>query len=113
MNDVGTMEAVISRWEGTGLSLRRYGAQNGISYSRLVYWRRKLRGGTARRKKAASKGTNASAELVPVRVVPDGKPSSPSPAQFTAWLANGVSIDVPAGFDEKELRSLVDILTSC
>ncbi len=112
MSDVAAMESMLKRWDESGLSLRAFGTREEIPYSRLVYWRRKLRPATTRSRKAASK-PKLKAELVPVRVVADEKPSSPAPAQLTAWLPNGVAIDVPSGFDQQELQRLVDVLASC
>lgn len=113
MSDIEANKALIKRWEESGLSLRRFGLKEGISYSRLVYWRRKLRPGTTKSKKVAATKPRAKADLVPVKVVSDETPSSPDASQLTAWLPNGVSIDVPSGFDQQELRRLVDVLVSC
>ncbi len=113
MVDATGMEAVISRWDASGLSLRRFGQKEGISYSKLVYWRQKLRGGKAGAKRTASIPAKPATDLVPVQVVPDEAPSNPSPAPFSVWLGNGVAVDVPTGFDERDLRRLVDLLTSC
>ena len=32
---------------------------------------------------------------------------------FEVWLANGVSLEVPAGLDEGELQRLVGVLSGC
>jgi hypothetical protein len=104
------MEAMLRRWEESGLSLRAFGTKEGVPYSRLMYWRRKLRPGPKKEKSAQRK---AKADLVPVKVVPDERPSDERPVQLTAWLPNGVSIDVRAGFDQLELRRLVDVVSSC
>jgi hypothetical protein len=113
MTDVVAMESMISRWETSGLSLRRFGLKEGISYSRLVYWRRKLRPGATKSKKRTPARSKAEVELVPVEVVADEKPSSSTAIQLTAWLPNGVAVDVPGGFDPQELRRLVEVLSSC
>ncbi len=113
MVDAAGMETVVSRWEGSGLSLRRFGIQEGISYSKLVYWKGKLRGGQGRGKGTSSTEQRPSADLVPVQVVPDEIPTNSSPAPFSVWLGNGIGVDVPAGFDERDLQRLVSLLTSC
>jgi len=107
------MEGVMSRWEASGLSLRRFGVKEGIPYSKLVYWRRKLRGRKAGRKKTASSRRKSTASLVPVQVVPDETPANSPVSPFSIWLGNGMALDVPAGFDEGEVRRLVDLLSSC
>jgi len=113
MSDISAMESMIRRWEDSGVSLRRFGQQEGISYSRLIYWRRKLRPGREREPAPPARPGKASSELVPVKVVVDEKRSSHVPAQLTAWLPNGVAIDVPSGFDQQELERLVEVLASC
>lgn len=113
MDETGGMEAVISRWEASGLSLRRFGAQEGISYSKLAYWRRKLRGAKAVRKRRAPAKESETSALVAVQVVADETPAAPSPSPFSIWLGNGMALDVPPGFDERELRRLLDLLSSC
>ena len=113
MTDVGAMEAMITRWESSGLSLRRFGLTEGISYSRLMYWRRKLRPSATKSKKKAPSRSKPKVELVPVEVVADEKRPTSTATQLTAWLPNGVAIDVPWGFDPQELRRLVEVLASC
>ena len=113
MSDVSGMEAMLERWEESGLSLRAFATREGIRYSRLVYWRRKLRAGPVRPKTSVPKPRKRTGELVPVKVVSDeGSPAEKS-AQLTVWLPNGVAIDVPAGFDQGELQRLVDVVSSC
>ena len=52
-------------------------------------------------------------ELVPVQIVAD-LPERPLESQpFEIWLANGVALNIAAGFDEHELRRLVDVLSAC
>ena len=113
MSDVSAMEEMLKRWEESGLNLRAFGTRDGIPYSRLVYWRRKLWPGPVKPKSSVPKPRKKAEELVPVKVVPDEKSPAEKPAQLTAWLPNGVAIDVPAGFDQGELQRLVDVVSSC
>ncbi len=112
MSDAIAMEAMLKRWEESGLSLRAFGQKEEIPYSRLVYWRRKLRPGSTRSKKPKKKSA-AKPEFVPVKVVPDEAESAPPVVQVIAWLPNGVSLDIPPGVDQQELQRLVDVLASC
>jgi hypothetical protein len=36
------MSAVLARWKSSGQSLRSFGQREGIGYSKLIYWRRRL-----------------------------------------------------------------------
>ena len=105
------MRELFARWKSSGQSLMSFGKQEGVPYSRLLYWRRKL-DGVVRRKASPVKPV-AQAKLVPVRIVPDSKPSDSRPEPFEVWLSNGVSLNVAAGFDEGELRRLVGVLSAC
>ena len=107
MTKLEQMREVFIRLEGSGLSMKAFAAREGISYTTMQYWRRRLGGG---RKKTAER--QKTVVLSPVRVVPD----TPAPAErkgFEVWLSNGVSLEVPPGFDEGELQRLVEVLSGC
>jgi hypothetical protein len=101
------MREVFARLERSGLSMKAFAAREGISYTTMQYWRRRLGGG---RKKAADR--QKAVVLSPVRVVPDA-PVTAERKGFEVWLSNGVSLEVPPGFDEDELRRLVGVLAGC
>ena len=61
MSDVAAMESMLKRWDESGLSLRAFGTREEIPYSRLVYWRRKLRPSTAKSKRTV----NSNRRLMP------------------------------------------------
>ena len=105
------MRELFARWKSSGESLMAFGKTEGVPYSRLLYWRRKLDDGVARRR--APRVKPDAHELVPVRVVPDSNPADSGPEPFEVWLSNGVSLNVSAGFDEGELRRLVGVLSGC
>jgi hypothetical protein len=86
--------------------LTAFGAREGISYSKLLYWRRKLNDGQAPPRKEA-----APPAFAPLEIIGTSTPSESS--TFDVWLANGVSVGVPVGFDEAELRRLVGVLSTC
>ena len=98
------MVEVFRRWKDSGVSLRAFGEREGVSYSKLQYWRRKLRDCERGQKKA---------ELAPIRVVPEAREPDPEPQVFEVCLANGVGLGVPAGFDEGELQRLIGVLSAC
>ena len=106
------MRELFSRWKSSGQSLMAFGRTEGVPYSRLLYWRRKLGDGVSMRKASAVTPVT-DAELVPVRIVPDSDRPDPRPEPFEVWLPNGVSLNVTAGFNEAELRRLVGALSTC
>ena len=102
------MRQTLARWQESGLSLRGFGEREKISYSKLVYWRRKLLDGKKRKPRAAS-----TTSFAPVRVVADEADARANPEVVEVWLANGVSLSVPIGMDGGELRRLIGVLSSC
>ena len=110
MSRVKEMVELFARWRNSGQSLMAFGKQEGVSYSKLLYWRRKLEDG-AKSRKAGRK--DVPPKLVPVEVIPDRKGEAGTPDKFEVWFMNGVSLDVATGFDETELRRLVGVLLSC
>ena len=105
------MRATFDRFEESRLSLKAFGEREGIPYTTLQYWRRKL-SGKAVPKKAAPR-VAVGAALAPVRVVPDPLSIESRPEHFEVWLSNGVSLEIPSGFDELELRRLIGVLSAC
>jgi len=104
MNRAEAMSDEIARWKSSGLSLMAYSRQSAVSYQKLLYWRSKLGATTSPKKTRATNDT-----LVPVRVVADAAAQAP----FEVWLANGVALNVTTGFDERELRRLIGVLSAC
>ena len=107
MTKLEQMREVFARLEGSGLSMKAFAAREGISYTTMQYWRRRLGGG---RTKAVER--QKPVVLSPVRVVPD-TPAAAERKGFEVWLSNGVSLEVPPGFDEGELQRLVGELSGC
>lgn len=103
MSRAEEMRELFARWKRSGESLMAFGKREGVSYSKLLYWRRKFEG-SAR---------DGKPELVRVNVVADSVPSTVPREKFEVWLANGVALEVSCGFDEGELRRLVGVLQSC
>jgi len=111
MRSAEEMRNLFTRLEIPGLSMKASGQRAGITYTTLQYWRRKLREDGAEKRLVT--GAKPSAALSPVHVIPDAKPVDSKSKGFEVWLANGVSLEVPAGFDEGELQRLVGILSAC
>ncbi len=115
MNLTEQMTVVLDRWDESGLSLRAFAKRDDHSYAKLLYWREKLRGVTerTRRGKAKAQVKSKPRALIPVRVVEDEHLATPEPKGFDVRLGNGISVEVVTGFDERELRRLVGVLTQC
>ena len=81
-----------------------FGKQEDVSYAKLLYWRKKL---------ASDPGDDRRSGFAQVEVVADSPKREHAATKFEVWLANGVSLEVQAGFDAAELRRLVGVLQSC
>ena len=98
------MRELFARWKSSGRSLMAFGKQEGVAYSKLLYCRRKFRG---------DEPSADATELVPVRIVTEPPAVESQSQPFEVWLANGVALNIAAGFDDRELRRLVDVLSTC
>ena len=105
------MGEVLRRWESSGLSLRAFGKREEISYSKLIYWKRRFRDGGGGGKEAKRTRPDEDSAWAAVRVIADER--SEDPKVIEVWLANGVSLGIPEGTDEGELRRLLGVLSSC
>lgn len=63
------MRELFTRWKSSGQSLAAFGNADGITYAKLLYWRKKL-GADAQRK--APPKQSPKQNLAPVHIVPDG-----------------------------------------
>ncbi|WP_374682300.1 helix-turn-helix domain-containing protein [Accumulibacter sp.] len=91
----------------SGLSVAEFAGRIGVSVPTLYSWRRRLE---------ASPPRESSARLVELTMTrtPAMMPDAPSASAMVVRLCSGRrSIDVPAGFDDAELRRLVAALESC
>jgi len=101
MRTAKEMRAVFENWERSGLNQKAFAAREGISYTIMQYWRRRLK-----EIDAAANGV----EFTPVHVT-ESAPSSK--AHFDLHFAGGIKISVPAGFDADSLRRLIATVRSC
>ena len=107
MSRAEVMQELIARWERSGLSQREFAEQEGVAYSQLLYWRRRLKGFPDRKR---AKRRAEPAELAPVRIIPDAPRTTEA---FELRMSGGLAVSVPPGFDESELRRLLDVLSGC
>ena len=103
------MRSLLGRRKESGLSLLAFAKREKLSYSKLLYWDRKFRGLEGKRRKAVPPVV-----LTPVRVVAEVVPrDAAKPEALGVWLPNGVSLEIPTGFEAVELERLVGVLSSC
>ena len=92
---------LLERWEKSGLSLRAFGLQESVPYTRLMYWRRRLREDDAPSRERLS--------FVELEFSGTESAESGSYGEYELLLPNGVSVRVGSGFDATEVRELVTI----
>jgi len=93
------MKATLSRWEKSGLSLRAFGEREGISYSKLTYWKRRL---------GRSGGDPNGVDLTVMSAF--GGNSSLSVSPYARWESVDTQAEVPSGFSSNATND-VDVLT--
>jgi hypothetical protein len=84
-------------WRKSGLSVRAFCAQHGLSQPSFYAWRRVLQQRDA-----------TAVPFVGVQVVPD--PPAPPSSRFEILLASGRTLRVAPGFDATTLRALLAVL---
>jgi len=87
----------IERWHKSGLSVRAFCDQHGLSQPSFYAWRRTLQ-----------QRDQASVSFVPLHVLPDKPTVSLTPLEVV--LPNGRSLRVAPGFDAITLRQLLAVL---
>jgi hypothetical protein len=113
----GFWRRTLARWQRSGLTIRDYCAQNGLSEASLYAWRRTIAqrdreaavvpAKSTRRRLAKRRSRNGSATFLPVHVVP----TSPAPTSaIEVVFGNGRVLRVAAGFDARVLRQLITCL---
>lgn len=91
---------LIAAQSKSGLTVREFAAAEGVAAATLYWWRSKLR-----------RGGRGGTELVPVDVVEDCADSdTPAHGGFEVHVDGVMTLRVPAGFDEGELRRLIRAL---
>ena len=88
----------INQWRASGLSVRAFCAQHGLTQASFYTWRRVLQ----------RRATEQPA-FVPVQVVADATPAGQASA-LEVVLADGRTVRVAPGFDAATLRQLLAVL---
>jgi hypothetical protein len=108
MSRANEIRELFARWRESGQSLMTFGKREGVSYTNVLYCRRKFDEEGQESPASAEKPL----ELVPVKVTDTNSDSVPA-AKFEVWFPNGVWLDIALGFDEEELRRFVGVSQSC
>lgn len=106
---------LLAEHERSGLSVRQFAEERGVSAWSLYGWRHRLglsRHREVRRGRRRGKKDGA-AELVPVQVVgAAADPGAEARGGFDVELREGARIHVPAGFQSEDLVRLLAVLRS-
>jgi transposase-like protein len=92
---------LIAAQSKSGLTVREFAAAQGIAAATLYWWRSKL-----------GRDHRGGAQLVPVEVIerPTELDSGAASGSFELRVDGSMTLRVPAGFDEAELRRLIRAL---
>lgn len=97
-------EAVLGRWQRSGLSMRAFCEREGFDRQRLHRWKTKLAWNGARSQ------SSAPVALHEVEIVADEAPTATSPGALTLERPDGLLLHVGPGFDEATLDRLLGLL---
>jgi len=86
------MERLITDFESSGMTVKEFCIQEGLSKSTFEYWRRKLK----RNQAAKSSGFQ---QILPVRQLPS--------EQIRLLGPNGITIELPVGYPSKDLLKII------
>ena len=103
--------AIVERWAGSGMSVRAFCEERGLSEPSFYAWRRTL----------AARDRLAREQFVPVRIAPDSAPGSALETTATSTVENAASalqllvgegrrLWIGPGFDGPTLRRLLALL---
>jgi len=86
----------------SGLSVAAFARDRGVSAWTIYSWRRQER-------ERGQVEEDEPAPFIQVKVAPNRE----APAPLAIELRDGLRVHVPTGFDEHELRRLLNVLSSC
>lgn len=114
------MRAALERWQRSGLPLSRFAEREGIGRKTLYRWRLRLGVGGGRLRPGRPKGsprpnnaerTVSSALFTEVNC--GVRTAALSGMSFEVQLRDGTTVRVPAVFDPRALRTLLETLGQC
>ena len=95
------MRRMLARWQRSGLTLREFGEQRGISLSTLSWWRRVFQS-------AGDEAENGTAVAFTEVLPPANLPRTPAVLEIV--LSSGHLVRVPAGADTDTLQRVLQTL---
>ncbi len=98
------LRALLAEQEASGRSVAAFSRERGLNPWCLYDLRRRQR-----RRESAKRRVGEPPAFVPVQLI--GEPAATGALEVV--LGHGRRIQVPCGFDERELRRLVEVLESC
>jgi hypothetical protein len=95
------MRKLIAAHQSSGKTAKQFCQENDLKHWTFSYWKRKLRD---------SDSKQAKKKFVEIKAKPKVRIDS---ACFKVLVGAGIGIEIPPSFDQKALRSLVEVLKSC
>lgn len=103
-------------WRMSGLSIRLFCNQQGVSQPSFYAWRRELakrdQEAAERRRHATSRRSRPTPSFLPVQVVSDAPHQSGLRGCLEVQLSTNVLLRIPAGFDRQTLTDVLAALES-
>ena len=96
-------EEQVKRWQASGMTIRDWSREQGLSEKTVSSWKRKLLNGKQRRNQVPA-GWHEVKQKPPVKTAVSG---------MKLEINEHVKIELGQGFDPKLLRDVVDALTKC
>jgi len=93
---------IVQRWQRSGLTVRAFCDEQGLSEQSFYFWRRTL---AERDRRAVTHATEPGPAFVPVRVA-----SPPAASALEVVVGAGRVVRVSPGFDAATLRDLLAVL---
>ena len=90
-------QRVLETHSASGLTVKRFCADEGLAVWRFYYWRKKLRG-------AVKSATTDSVRFMRVAEV------LPSPVEFRIEFPDGILLHIPDRYDPSRLQQVIDLL---
>jgi transposase-like protein len=101
--------AAFEQQKSSGIGVPAMAKELGVTTTTLYQWRRRL----ARKRGGSERPRRAQAPHGLVRLVVDQDGTRPDVGNFVVRLASDRRIEVPARFDDVDLRRLIGLLESC
>ncbi len=106
MRTVNEMRVVFEDWKESGLSQKAFATREGISFTTLQYWRRRLKD----MDEAKATSDSKAAKFAPVKVV---AAKIAGAERMELRVGENFLLSIPRGIDSDELRRVVSVIREC